>query len=222
VSDLLDRFGRFFSAGTVLFQEGDVGKEMFVVHSGAVTLTKKYKDREAVLAIVPPGEFFGEMAIVNNRPRSATATVKEDSWLLVIDSRTFEAMIRGKTEIAVRMIKAMAARLEQANLQIELLLLKDINHRVVQCLRRTAESQPASASAGGAGVFLPLTLSGLAGKVALDEEQVNEVLDKLRQARLVMTAEEAGYDVEGFVVPEVGRLVDFLEFLEMKDRFGGV
>lgn len=221
MSDLLERFGRFFSAGTVLFREGEAGKEMYVVHSGSVTLTRRYKDREAVLAIVPPGEFFGEMAIVNNRPRSATATVKEDAWLLVIDSRTFEAMIRGKAEIAVRMIKAMAARLEQANLQIELLLLKDTNHRVVQCLRRMAEAQPAHDS-GAAGVFLPVTIDAIAGKVALDEHQVAEVIDKLRQARLVMTAEEAGYDVDGFVVPEVGRLVDFLEFLEMKDRFGGV
>jgi CRP-like cAMP-binding protein len=192
---------------------------MYVVHSGSVALTRQLKDREAVLAIVPPGEFFGEMAIVNNRPRSATATVREDAWLLVIDSRTFEAMIRGKAEIAVRMIKAMANRLEQANLQIELLLLKDVNHRIVQCLRRLAETQGTQVE-GGAGVFLPLTLAALAGRVALDEEQVVEVLERLRQARLVLTAAEAGYDVEGFVVPEVGRLVDFLEFLEMKERFG--
>jgi CRP-like cAMP-binding protein len=218
---LLDRFGRFYPAGTVLFREGEVGREMYVVHSGSVELTRRLKDRDAVLAIVPPGEFLGEMAIVNNRPRSATATVKEDAWLLVIDSRTFEAMIRGRSEIAVRMIKLMAARLEQANLQIELLLVKDLNHRVVQCLRRMAESQGAQVE-GGAGVFLPVSLSALAGKVALDEEQVLEILDRLRQARLIMTADEAGYDVDGFIIPEVGRLVDFLEFLEMKERFGAV
>jgi CRP/FNR family transcriptional regulator, cyclic AMP receptor protein len=214
---LLDRFGKFFPAGHVLFREGDSGAEMYVVHSGSVELTRKLKDRDAVLAIVPPGEFFGEMAIVNNRPRSATATVKDDAWLLVIDSRTFEAMIRGKAEIAVRMIKQMAARLAHANLQIELLLLKDVNHRVVQCLRRLAETGGTQVEGG---VFLPLTLPALAGKVALDEDQVLEVLEKLRQARLVMTADEAGYEGEGFVVPEVGRLVDFLEFLEMKERFG--
>lgn len=214
---LLDRFGKFFPAGTVLFREGEPGQEMYVVHSGSVELTRKLKDRDAVLAIVPQGEFFGEMAIVNNRPRSATATVKDDAWLLVIDSRTFEAMIRGKAEIAVRMIKQMASRLAQANLQIELLLLKDVNHRVVQCLRRFAESGGTKVEGG---VFIPLTLSALAGKVALDEDQVLDVLDRLRQARLVMTAEESGYDAAGYVVPEVGRLVDFLEFLEMKERFG--
>jgi CRP-like cAMP-binding protein len=170
--------------------------------------------------VIPPGEFFGEMAIVMNRPRSATATVAEDAWLLVIESKTFEAMIRGKAEIAVRMIKLLARRLEHANQQIELLLLKDVNHRVVQCLRQLAEREgrPVEAS----GVYVPISLAALAGRVAVDEQQVNEVLGRLRQAHLVQLAEEAGIEAEGFVIPEVGRLVDFLEFLEMKERFGGL
>jgi CRP/FNR family transcriptional regulator, cyclic AMP receptor protein len=219
--NLLERFGKFFPAGTVLFREGDPGREMFVIHSGKVELTRRMQDREAVLAVIPQGEFFGEMAVVNNRPRSATATVREDSWLLVIEAKTFEAMIRGKAEIAVRMIKAMANRLEQANQQIELLLLKDANHRVVQALRRMAESSQGT-HVEGSGIFLPVSMSALAGRVALDEKQVEEVVDRLRQARLVLNAAEVGYGAEGFIVPEVGRLLDFLEFLEMKERFSGV
>src|SRR5512144_2302711 len=97
---LLERLGRRVPAGLVLFREGDPGREMYVVHSGRVELTRRMGDRDAHLAFVPPGEFFGEMAILNNRPRSATATVVEDAWLLVIDARTFEAMIRAKAEIA--------------------------------------------------------------------------------------------------------------------------
>jgi CRP/FNR family transcriptional regulator, cyclic AMP receptor protein len=218
---LLERLGKHFLAGTTLFKEGDSGREMYVVHSGSVELRRRMNDLDSVLAIVPPGEFFGEMAIVNNRPRSATAIVREDAWLLVIDARTFDQMIRSKTEIAVRMIKSMAARLEQANQQIELLLLKDANHRVVQCLRNLAETQ-GQLGPGGASVLIPISLETLAGRVALDERQVTEVLERLRQARLVLSAEEAGASGAGYVVPEVGRLVDFLEFLEMKERFGAV
>jgi CRP/FNR family cyclic AMP-dependent transcriptional regulator len=220
VSDaLLDRFGKFYPAGTILFREGDVGSDMFVIHSGSVELTRRMKDRDTVLAHLPPGEFFGEMAVVNNRPRSATATVREDAWLLVIDARTFEAMIRGKAEIAVRMLKAMAGRLERANQQIELLLLKDTNHRVVHCLRQLADQ---GSPVEGGGIFIPISVQTLAGRVALDEPQVVEVLQRLRQARLVLSAEDAGVGREGFVLPEVGRLLDFLEFLEMKERFSGV
>jgi CRP-like cAMP-binding protein len=218
---LLERFGRAFPAGTVLFREGDPGSEMYVIHSGRVQLTRRFHDRVTVLAVLPPGEFFGEMSIINNRPRSATATVLDDATLVVIDPRTFEAMIRAKSEIAVRMIRTLAGRLEQANQQIELLLLKDTNHRVVQCLRRLAEQQ-GHPMQGSSAVYLPMTLSALAGRVALDEVQVFEVMQRLESARLVMPAQHAGIDGEGYVVPEVGRLVDFLEFLDMKERFGAM
>src|SRR5947199_7360758 len=107
---------------------------MYVIQTGRVQLTRRVRGREAHLATLPPGEFFGEMAIVNNRPRSATATVIEDARALVIDRRTFDAMIRGNTEIAVRLIKKLANRLEQANQQIEILLVRDTNHRLVQLL----------------------------------------------------------------------------------------
>ena len=80
------------------------------------------RGREVHLATLPPGEFFGEMAIINKQPRSATATVIEEAQLLVLDARTFEAMIRGNAEIAIRMIKKLAARLAQANSQVEMLL----------------------------------------------------------------------------------------------------
>src|SRR6266568_7505356 len=132
------RLARQFPAGTVLFREGYAGREMYVVHSGKVELTRRMRDRDGHLLFVPPGEFFGEMAIVNNRPRSATATVVEDTDLLVIDARTFETMIRAKAEIAVRMIQLLAARLEHANQQIELLLLRDADHRVVHLLAHHA------------------------------------------------------------------------------------
>ena len=172
-----------------------------------------------VLAVLPPGEFFGEMAIVNDRPRSATATVKKRARLLVIDSDTFEAMLRGKTEIAVRMIKAMASRLERANQQIELLLLRNSNHRVVVCLRQLAEEYKVE---GYAGVYIPISQAELARRVALSSEEVLEVLQRLALARLVVHASEAGVEGEGYVVPEVGRLLEFLEFLELRERFGEV
>ena len=164
------------------------------------------------------------MAVVNNRPRSGTATVKEDSWLVVIDSRTFGAMIRARAEIAVRMIKSLAARLEQANQQIEILLVKDANHRVVRCLRQLSgdrrEGQVATTAVPGGGVLIRVTLESLASRVALEPDQVHEVVSRLRQAHLVLSPQECGLEGDGFVIPEVGRLGEFLEFLEMKERFG--
>ena len=119
---LLERFAKDYAAGTLLFSEGDDGEVMYVIQSGEVEIRRRIKDQDRVLAVLPAGEFFGEMAIVNDRPRSATAVVRRQARLLVIDGQTFEAMLRGKTEIAVRMIKTMASRLERANQQVELLI----------------------------------------------------------------------------------------------------
>lgn len=222
---LIDRFAKDYEPGTVLFREGDPGDFMYVIQSGSVEIRREIGELERVLAVLPAGEFFGEMALINARPRSATAVVREPSRLLVIEPRTFEAMLRGRVEIAVRLIRTLASRLERANQQIELLLLPNANHRVVQCLRRMADEQIAAAGAAGAAdsaVFLPVDANDLAARVALAPHEVAEILSRLAQARLVMTADEAGITGadKGFVIPEVGRLLEFLEFLELRERYG--
>jgi CRP/FNR family transcriptional regulator, cyclic AMP receptor protein len=224
---VLDRFAQDYVAGTVLFREGDAGDSMYVVQSGEVEIRRRVGDQDRVLAVLPPGEFFGEMAILNDRPRSATAVVRRTARLLVIERRTFEAMLRGKTEIAVRMIKTLASRLERANQQIEILLLQDANHRVVRCLRNLADEQLQQAAASAAGVqegalYLPVQTGEIASRVGLLPDDVAEVLKKLAQASLVIPAEDLGIEGPGYVVPEVGRLVEFLEFLELKERFSGL
>jgi CRP/FNR family cyclic AMP-dependent transcriptional regulator len=222
--NLLERFARDYDAGAVLFREGDPGDFMYVVQSGEVEIRRRVGDHERVLAVLPAGEFFGEMALINQRPRSATAVVRTPSRLLVIEPRTFEAMIRGKTEIAVRLIKTLAGRLERANNQIELLLLPSANHRVVQCLRRLAEEQIEAAGAAGqeSAIYLPVQLEDIASRVALPAHEVADIVERLYQSRLVLLAEDAGIEGPGYVIPEVGRLLEFLEFLELKERFGGI
>jgi len=213
-SAMYERFGREFKAGTVLFREGDPGVEMYVIQSGKVKVTRRVGSQEALLAILPEGEFLGEMSIINGQPRSATATVLEDAKLLVLDARTFEAMIRGNAEVAVRMIKKLADRLEQADAQIELLLHRDPNHRVVQYLRQESSR---IGLPNDAGIRIPITLRGLAERVGLSIEEVEVVVQKLEKAKLLHRMEDGG-----FMLPEVGKLQDFLEFLEMKERFGSL
>jgi CRP-like cAMP-binding protein len=198
--------------GTVLFREGDPGEEMYVIQTGRVQLTRRVRGREAHLATLPAGEFFGEMAIVNNRPRSATATVLEDSQLLVIDAQTFEAMVRGNAEIALRFIKKLAARLGQANAQVEVLLLQDLNHRVVHHLRYLASTR---GTPDGPGVRVAATTDDIAEMVGAKYDDVDACLRRLEAAKLFYR------DGDQVHVAEVGKLDDFLEFLEMKENFGG-
>ncbi len=226
MNDGLERFARDFAAGTVLFEEGQPGDYMYVVQSGEVEIRRVVGEAERVLAILSPGEFLGEMAILNGRPRSATAVVRTPARLLVIEGKTFEAMLRARPEIALRIIKALALRLEASNQQVELLLLPTANHRVVQCLRQMADEQMQLAGASGVGtttgsaILVPKRVEDIATRAGLPVHEVIDVVDRLRAARLVLLAEDAGIDGHGFIVPEVGRLLEFIEFLNLKDRYG--
>ena len=217
----IQRHARDYPAGAVLFREGEPGDAMYVIQTGSVEIRRTIGEQERVLAVLPAGEFLGEMALLHHRPRSATAVVREPSRLLVIESRTFEAMLRGRVEIAVRMIRTLAARLERANQLVELLLLPNHTHRVVPCLRPLAEER-LDAEGGGLenAVYLPVVGRDLAAKVALPTNEVTDILERLIAARLVVAAPDAGIDAPGLVIPEVGRLLEFIEFLELRERYG--
>ena len=210
---LIERFGRTATAGTVLFREGEPGKDMYVIQSGKVRLTRTIRGVEKTLADLPAGEFFGEMSIINEKPRTASAVVFEDAQLLVLDPRTFEAMIKANTEIAVRMIKKLAGRLDIANAQIENLLLGDANSRIVHALLTMTHGAPR-----GDDGFLRLQTStaALAEHTSVDVKKTEEVVSRLERSRLVIA------DVGGYRVPDVVKLAEFLEFLEMRERFGDV
>ena len=217
----LERHARDYPAGAVVFREGEAGDAMYVIQSGTVEIRRTIGDQDRLLAVLPAGEFLGEMALLNKRPRSATAVVRDPARLLVIDSRTFEQMLRGRVEIAVRMIRTLAARLERANQQVELLLLSNHNHRVVQCLRQLAEERlEAEGGTVESAVYLPVVARDLAVKVALPAAEVADILERLIAARLIVTATDAGIEAAGVVIPEVGRLLEFIEFLELRERYG--
>ncbi len=208
---LFQRFGKEFKRGHVLFREGEPGKEMYVIQAGKVNITKTVRDTEKILATLGAGEFFGEMAILNNKPRSAGAVMAEDGKLLVIDPKTFEAMIRGNVEIAVRLIKKLSDRLQEADEQIENLLLRDPNSRVVanllqQAIRRGKDTPQ--------GKLVSVNLGELHVRMGLTQAEVQEAITKTAKARIIAVVPE------GVVVSDTGKMQKYLDFLEMKERFG--
>ncbi len=209
---LYARFGRTFEAGEVLFQEGEPGETMFVLQSGSVRITKESRDGKKTLAVLGPGEFFGEMAILNAKPRNATATVTERTRALVIDKKTFEQMVVSNAEIAVRLIKKLAARLDSANELIEVLLHRDPRARVILGLSRRAELEGRPLEDGS--LFVALTEAQLAEDVGIPALEVREVLHRLRRLRILEDAPD------GYRIHHIERLAEFLEFLEMQQKYG--
>lgn len=210
---LFTRFGRDFLAGDVLFQEGDKGEEMYVIQVGAVQISKRVGSEERPLATLGRGEFVGEMALLNDKPRTATATVVEDAKCLVIDRETLEQMISNSTEIALRLVKKLARRLDSADEMIQILLNPDPKARVLLSLRRHAES---FGEESGLGVRVRTSADDLAREVGVDGSQVRDVLERLRRLRIAAEEEQGG-----IVVMDLPRLLEFLEFIEMPRKFEG-
>ena len=209
---LFARFGREFHSGEVLFREGETGEEMFVIQSGAVVITKHTTDGESPIATLGRGEFLGEMAILNGKPRTATATVTEDTRCLVLDKKTLEMMIAKNTEIAMRLIKKLAARLDAADTLVQILLNPDPQARVLLGLKRHAESFGQHTADG---IRVHLEPAELALEVGTQPDQVHEVLTRLRRLRIILDAADEGT----IVIADVQRLLEFLEFLEMPKKF---
>jgi len=208
---LFQRFGKEFPKGTVLFREGETGKEMFVLQAGRVVSTKTVRDTEKTLAVLGPGEFFGEMALISNKPRNATAVVEEASRLLVIDPKTFEGMIRGNSEIAVRMIKKLAERLGEADAQIENLLLTDPSSRVVHQILQACQTRGRPMEEG---VEIDFNLRELPRLTGVGEPGIRTMLDRMERSGLV---EKSG---DRLIVRDTARLADYLNYLELRWKFG--
>jgi CRP-like cAMP-binding protein len=204
---LFSRFGKKIPAGTVLFHEGDHGEEMYILQSGKVKISKKMRGVDKTLAMLEKGEFFGEMAILNDKPRSATAEVVENGDMLVIDRKTFESLLRGNVEIAIRFIKRLAERLREADEQMESLMIKDSTSRLVTFLARKVKEQKS-------GGEIAMNVDELAGMAGMEKGQARTILEKLANVKIV---ELQGETLKILNQDQVDRL---LRYLEMREIFG--
>lgn len=98
-----------FNAGTVIFAEGEPGTVMYVVRAGSVALLINGNPIETV----PPGGLFGEMALIDDSPRTATARAESDCELMPINRQRFKFMVHEVPEFAIEVMKALSTRLRR-------------------------------------------------------------------------------------------------------------
>ncbi|MGR3304094.1 MAG: cyclic nucleotide-binding domain-containing protein [Candidatus Scalindua sp.] len=103
--------GRDYKDGSIIFEENSVGKEMYIIISGKVKIIKEKDTVETILATLEEGEFFGEMSLFDNHPRSATVKAIGDIKLLEINQKNFLKKISKDPSLAFRILEKMSQRI---------------------------------------------------------------------------------------------------------------
>jgi CRP-like cAMP-binding protein len=107
-------YSKTYKKGEIIFSEGEIAKAIFIVASGSVEFTRKISEKEeGILFILSPGDFFGEMALLEESPRSSTARAIEDSEIYIIYKVNFDGLIDRYPQVGLKIIKNLAAILSK-------------------------------------------------------------------------------------------------------------
>jgi len=106
-----DKMERTYPADCLLFAEGEPGDELYVIQEGSVKIGKIMNNQEVVLAVLRKGDIFGEMALLENKPRTATAETLENCTVLAVNQANFTTLIKTSPELVARMTTLMAERI---------------------------------------------------------------------------------------------------------------
>ncbi len=147
--DIYQRHVRSVPPGTVVFQEGQVGSEMYVVIDGEVEISKRTSSSaQKTLITLKKGDIFGEMSLIERKSRSATATAVTQTRLLVLNEHLFFAMIDRNPDFAAKMIRVLSERLRRANSLIQQAIGSNRNKQVYTGLAEYAGRHGSSTHKG--------------------------------------------------------------------------
>ncbi len=168
---------RFFNEGAVILHAKDTSAHFFLIKSGKVKISLRADEteREVTLTYLKPGDFFGEMAILDGEPRSATATAASDTLALVGGREDFIIKLREHPQVALNLLAIMSKRLRGADQQIEDLAFLDVQGRVARMLLEMAEREGQETEVGVL-ISLQHTRQELANLVSTSRETLTRAL----------------------------------------------
>ena len=167
--------------GTVVFSEGEIGDHMYAIVDGKIKLGHASNDgRESLLAVLGPGEIFGELSLFDPGPRTATATALTDARFLALGNTSLHPWLAGRPEVAEALLAALARRLRRTNDALADLVFSDVPGRVAKALLELADKF-GSRHEEGTLVKHDLTQEELAQLVGASRETVNKALADFTQ-----------------------------------------
>jgi CRP-like cAMP-binding protein len=195
-----------FPSGTAVFFQDDPADSLYVVLSGSAKVFRTSEDgRDRILMILRGGDAFGELAMIEGLPRSATVQTLEDTEMLAVSRKEFEAFARAHPDFLWKLLQGMAERVRKINEDVLDLSFKEVPYRVLrmlsQLVARHGESGP-----DGWRIQMPLSVREMSSMVGANTETVNRLLDRYESEGLVRRQGAS------WIVPDRGALERALEY----------
>jgi CRP/FNR family transcriptional regulator, cyclic AMP receptor protein len=172
---LFNKFGKQFNTGEILFCEFEPGNSFYLIQTGRIKISKVVKDKEKTMDILGVGDIFGEMAILEEQPRSATATAIEPVTVLHFDRDNFVSMMMSQPQLAFKLLVVFSKRIYDAKRRLMILLLDDIQSKIADVFLMLAEKEPTYANMRE--VSFPVTIDDVANWAGAGTDQVSEQLN---------------------------------------------
>lgn len=171
---------RAYPRNSVILFEDDPGDALYVVATGQVKVVLIGEDgREVILSVMGPGEFFGEMSLLDDEPRSAHVIAMEDSSLAVLRREDFEGILTNTPQIALALLRELSRRLRRADEKVGSLVLLDVQGRVARLLLDMAGEE------GGERITRRLTHHTIAQMIGSSRETVSRTMRDLTDKGLI-------------------------------------
>jgi len=175
-----------YPKGSIVFYEGDPGDFLMIILSGKVKVALLGEEgQEIILAMLGPENFFGEMAIIESAPRSATVITTEPCEFLCIDQTSFSALLEQHSSITLKILSYLSRRLREADEQIRSLAMFDIYGRIAQCLLRLGNDQ-GKRIGGNLVIYNRPSFQELANMIGCSRETVSRAMKVLQEDGYVL------------------------------------
>lgn len=208
-----------YSEGAVIFKQGDAGDVMYVLQRGSVQIQRRVRDRDYVLTVLYPGSFFGELAIFNKRPRSATVVALEPVQALLVTGDTLIGLLQDDGELAMRIMQALSKRVDRLTAQLESVLQGREHYQLFESLSRLVDQKRDVVAIKRDEPSKPHRISVKPSELArpgtLSEVKTAEILEKLAESGIL---ESSANDTGSYTISEADTLMDMLQaYIEHED-----
>ena len=175
---------RFYPKDTMIFSECQRGAEMFIIQEGKVKITKVVNGEEVTLAVLKKGDMFGEMALIENKPRSASAVADEECRLMTVNRKNFDQMVSTQSQLITKLTTTLAERLWSMLRQLSNAQIPDPIYKLLDMLALQVEKARININTK-TSYETGLSLQDLANMCGIPQEQQPVILIKLQKNPLI-------------------------------------